>query len=105
MEQITPRRLGTNPLIETKAESELKVNKKNYYNYIIEILNDVNKPLSAKEIAVEMKRRGFTKTDERNAAAPRITEMMQKGWIECVGTKKCQYTNTQVGVFMIRQKS
>ena len=102
MEGIIARRLGQNPLLETRTEAELKVNKKNHYFQIIEILNDFNVPMTAKEIAVEMKNRGYSKTDERNVSAPRITEMLQKGWLDCVGKKKCQYTNTEVGVFIVR---
>lgn len=102
MDEIIPRRYGQNPLAETKSEAELKVNKKNHYFQIIEILNDFDKPMTAKEIAIEMKNRGYSKTDERNVSAPRITEMMQNGWLECVGKKKCQYTNNLVGVFIVR---
>ena len=58
--------------------------------------------MTAKEIAVEMKSRGYSYTDERNVSAPRITEMLQKGLLDCVGKKKCQYTNTEVGVFVVR---
>ena len=50
---------------ETKAEAESKVNKKNHYFQIIEILNDFDKPMTAKEIAIEMKNRGYSKTDEK----------------------------------------
>lgn len=102
MEEIVPRRPGQNPLLETRAEAELKVNKKNHYFQIIEILNDFNRPMTAKEIAVEMKSRGYSYTDERNVSAPRITEMLQNGLLDCVGKKKCQYTNTMVGVFVVR---
>ena len=102
MGKIIARRPGQNPLQETRAEAELKVNKKNHYFQIIEILNDFNRPMTAKEIAVEMKSRGYSYTDERNVSAPRITEMLQKGLLDCVGKKKCQYTNTEVGVFVVR---
>lgn len=102
MDEINPRRLGTNPLLETRAEAHCKVKKKNHYIEIIEILNDFNIPMTAKEIAVEMKNRGYSKTDERNASAPRITEMLQDGLLECVGDKVCQYTNNSVGVFVVR---
>ena len=63
MDEIIPRRYGQNPLAETKTEAELKVNKKNHYFQIIEILNDFDKPMTAKEIAIEMKKRGYSKTD------------------------------------------
>ena len=102
MDEIIPRLPGQNLLLETKVEAEKKVNKKIRYLQIIEILNDSSKPLSAKEIAVEMKKRGYSQTDERNLSAPRITELLQNGWLDCVGSKKCQYTNTMVGVFAVR---
>lgn len=102
MGEINPRRKGTNPLKETRRESNEKVKKNNHYFHIIEILNDFNIPLSAKEIAIEMKKRGYSKSDERNVASPRITEMLQDGFLEIVGTKKCQYTNVEVGVFIVR---
>ena len=93
---------GQNPLLETRGEAEQKVNKKNHYFHIIEILNDTGVPMTAKEIAVEMKNRGYSNTDERNVSAPRITEMLQNGLLDCVGKKKCKYTNTEVGVFVVR---
>lgn len=98
------RRVGQNPLIETKVESELTVDKLKRYKQIIEILveND-NKPMTAKEIAVEMKNRHYTPTDERNFAAPRITELLKKGVMDCLGKRKCEYTNKTVGVFNLRQ--
>ena len=102
MTEINPRRPGTNPLIETKKEAELKINKKNQKCRIIEILNDFNIPMTAKEISVELKKRGYSKTDERNAAAPRITEMLDEGLLDCVGTKKCSYTGNEVGVFVVK---
>lgn len=100
--EIEPRRKGTNPLIETKAEAELKVPKHKRYYQIMEILNDFEKPMSAKEIAVEMHRRGYTPSEERNYAAPRITEMLKNGWLDCIGTKVCSYSNVRVGVYVIR---
>lgn len=104
MEEISLRRLGTNPLKETKAEAEQKVNKKNYYFYIIDILNDFNKPMTAKELSVEMFKRGYSKSNERNVAAPRITEMLKIGLLDCVGTKVCKYTGNNVGAFVVRNK-
>lgn len=104
MEEISSRRLGTNPLKETRAEAEAKVNKKNHYLYIIDILNDFNKPMTAKELSVEMFIRGYSKSDERNVAAPRITEMLKMGLLDCVGTKKCKYTGNNVGAFVVRNK-
>lgn len=103
MKEIIPRRIGTNPLLETRAEAELKVNKKIRYQQIIEILSESTEPMTAKELSVEMKNRGYSKTDERNVAAPRITELLKKGILENVGTKVCEYSGTTVGVFSLRK--
>ena len=51
---MKPRIPGTNPLVETRKESEEIVNKQRRYQQIIEILTESKEPLSAKEIAVEM---------------------------------------------------
>lgn len=100
---IEERRWGTNPLNETKAESETKVSKNKRYNQIIEILTDKAKPMTAKETAIEMKLRGYAKYDERNLTAPRFTELLNKGILDCVGTKIDPHTNRRVGLFKLRK--
>lgn len=57
---------------------------------------------TAKEIAVEMKKRGDIPTDERNFTAPRLTELSIKGIVEPIGKKKCSYTGKTVSVYKIR---
>ena len=86
--------------LETRKESYEKLNKQNRYNQILEILKDKDCPMSAKEIAVEMKNRGY---DERNFAHPRITELLQMGIVDCVGKDKCQFTKRMVCKFVIRK--
>jgi len=100
---MKPRIPGTNPLAETRGESEEKVNKQLRYSQIIEILQEASEPMSAKEIAVEMERKGYTPTSERNFVSPRATELLKTGVLECVGKKKCEYTNKSVGVFELRK--
>jgi len=82
---------------ETRAEANERVPKKLRYKQIIEILKDG--PKTAKEIAVEMYRRGMTPTAERNFSGPRLTEMSFSGVVEPVGRKKCQYTGHTVTVY------
>jgi len=100
---MEPRRYGTNPLAETRAEAEEKVDKKKRYHQIIQILSESKEGMTAKEIAVEMERRGWTPTSERNFVSPRLTEMMKLGIVDCIGKKKCQYTDVMVGVFKLRE--
>lgn len=99
---IEERLVGTNPLIETRRESHESVNKQKRYMQIQNILSDYPDGLTAKEISVEMKKRGYATTDERNLSAPRINEMLKNGIVDCIGKKKCQYTNKSVGVFVLR---
>lgn len=96
---ITQRRLGENPLIENQIEAYESVDKQKRRMQIIEILEDAEEPMSAKEIAVEMYKRGYTPTSERNFASPRITELLRTGVLDCLGKKKCEYSGKSVSVF------
>ena len=96
------RRYGTNPTLETRSDANETVDKKKRYKQIIEILTD-GKEMSAKEIAVEMCDRGYTPTTERNFSSPRITELLRNGVLDCIGKKKCEYTNKTVSVFALRE--
>lgn len=99
---ITQRRMGENPMLETRAESHESVDKARRYIQIIEILSESKKTMSAKEIAVEMNKKGYTPTSERNFASPRITELLRIGVLDCVGKKKCEYSGRSVSVFGLR---
>ena len=100
---IEERRPGTNPLLETRGESHESVDKSKRYEQILEILSSNHKPLTAKEISVLMYNKGYSYSDERNVSAPRITELLKMGKIDCVGKKICQYTGKKVGAFVIRK--
>ena len=52
--------------------------------------------MTAREVAAELHRRGITATDERNFAAPRLTELKEAGKIEATGKK---YVNTQAAAW------
>lgn len=101
---IEERRYGINPLIENQIESEGMVDKETMYKHIKKILKESTEPMSSKEIAIEMKKRGYTITEERQSVAPRVTELLQSGVLECVGKKKCEYSNKNVGVFELREE-
>lgn len=101
---MQPKIPGINPLIETRAKANESVDRKTRYMQIIEILEDSKKPLSAREISVEMYRRGYASTTERNLSHPRIHELLEKGILEVAGDKVCQFTGHSVGVFELRQK-
>lgn len=87
----------------TRSEANETVDKTKRYKQIIEILEDNKEPMSAKEISVEMYKRRFTPTSERNFSHPRISELLKIGVLDCIGKKKCQYSNKMVGVFELME--
>ena len=99
---MIPRLVGEVPTFETRHEANLNVDKQKRYKQIIEVLQD--QELTAKEIAVEMFKRGYIPTSERNFAAPRLTELSIKGIVEPIGKVICEYTGKKVAVYRIRNK-
>lgn len=96
------RRPGTNPTLEARSESYELIDKQRRYKQIIRIMLDKNEPMTAKEISVEMYRRGLTPTSERNFSSPRITELLCDGKLEVVGKKKCEYSGKTVSMYELR---
>ena len=58
--------------------------------------------MTAREVAGELHRRGITPTDERNFAAPRITELYKDGKIAVTGKKLCTHSGRNVAVWAVR---
>lgn len=94
------RRYGEYTTLETRREANETVDKQKRYKEILECLG--NNKMTAKEIAVEMFKKGYTSNTDRNNAAPRLTELSQKGIVEPVGKTKCQYTGKTVAVYEVR---
>lgn len=65
----------------------------------MQILNRLDKPKTAKELAVELFDLGFTNTTERNTCAPRLTELEKMGYVKAIDKKKCEYTGKSVAVY------
>lgn len=95
------RRFGQMPTLETRADAEATVDKQMRYRQIIECLT--GNEMTAKEIAVEMWRKGYIPTSERNFTSPRLTELMDKGIVEPIGKKKCLWTGKTVTVWSMRE--
>ncbi len=83
----------------TKQESNKNIDRKKRYSQIMSILK--GRTMTAKEVAVEMNLRGFVPTSERNFAAPRLTELVDRGIVEVVGKRKCQYSNKMVAMYKL----
>lgn len=86
---------------ENRNLANESVDKQLRYMQILGVL-DGGKEMTAKEIAVEMNKRGYIPTDERNFTSPRITELLYKGILDVAGKKKCQYTGKTVTIFKVR---
>ena len=98
---IEINKLGEMPTLETRHEANESVDKEKRYKQIIEVLTG-DKKMTAKEIAVEMYKRGYIPTTERNFTAPRLTEMSYKGIVEPIGKTKCEYTGKKVSIYKLR---
>lgn len=64
-----------------------------------QILSRLDKPKTAKEIAVELFELGIIPSAERNYTAPRLTELEKRGIVRAFKKKKCQYTGKTVAVY------
>lgn len=99
MSNFEKRLPGEIPTLETRHESHEKVDKRKRYREILEVLE--GKEMTAKEIAVEMWRKGYIPTTERNFVSPRLTELGQDGVVEPIGKKICSYTGKKVSVWAV----
>ena len=70
---------------------------------ILEILTE-HGGMTAREVAGELHRRGITPTDERNFAAPRLTELYKAGKVEVTGKRPCKQTGRNVAVWAVRKE-
>ena len=64
-----------------------------------QILDRLDKPKTAKEIAVELFEIGVIPSTERNYTAPRLTELEKMGYVKAIDKKKCEYTGKTVAVY------
>ncbi len=83
---------------ETRQESNLKVDRQTRYKEILECLEKHPNGLTAREIANEL---GYK---ERNATAPRLTELTTIGKVEAVSKRYDEVTKTNVSVYKIKTK-
>jgi len=86
---------------ETRRESLETIDKAKRCMQILMVLGD--KEMTAKEIAVELYKKGLIPTSERNFVSPRLTEMSIDGRVEPIGKKKCSYTGKSVSMYRRRE--
>lgn len=103
MEGFIKRNYGEHITLANRSESEQKVDKAKRRMQVLDILKENNKPMTAKEVAVEMFRKYLTFDTDRNNAAPRLTELAQMGLVDTIGKIKCKYTGKMVTVYELRK--
>jgi hypothetical protein len=86
--------------LQTRRESNEKVNKRVREQQVLEILSD-GIERTAREVAFEMCERGFTNTVERNNASPRLTSLLEQRKVIIVGKALDTVTGKRVAVFKI----
>ncbi len=99
---VEERRTGERITITTRAISNSMVDRKSGYEKIVEVFEESNRPLTVKEIAIILFKKGLIPTDGRHEIAPRITEMDQnhKKWIRATGIKeKDEYSGRPVAYY------
>lgn len=84
--------------LETRQLSfeDIKDKRQRRYN---QILDRLDKPKTAKEIAVELFELDLIPSTERNYTSPRLTELEKMGIVKAIGKKKCEYTGKTVAVY------
>ena len=87
---------------KTRQMSFSDIQDKTKIRYI-QILNRLNRPKTAKQLAVELFELGFIPSTERNYTAPRLTELEKMGYVKVTNKVKCEYTGKTVAMYEITQ--
>ena len=105
LEMVIPRMPGEMTTFDTRHDSHMEElpKKQKRYKQIVELLREKG-PMTAKECAVAMYEKGYSKSNERNVAAPRLNELSDIGVVEPTGKKKCSYTGKTVAVYGLRSE-
>lgn len=90
---------------ETRRASHAAIKPKKLLrqDVILSILQQCG-DMTAQEVASELHRRGFSISDERNYAAPRLTELYKAGKVTPAGKKICKKTGRKVTVWSVRKE-
>ena len=102
MDGFIKRNPGEDTTLETRHDSHETVDKHKRYQQIMEVLSECG-PLTAKECADVLFHKGLLPSNERNYAAPRMTELSERGFVEPIGKKPCKWSGKMVAVYAIRK--
>lgn len=83
---------------QTRREANEKVDKTAREKQVLEILSD-GIERTARQVAFEMKERGFTNNTERNNASPRLTSLLEQRKVVVVGKAVDKITGKKVAIY------
>lgn len=87
---------------QTRWDSFEKLDKKRLHHLIISALAENSKRgLTAREVAVILYNQGYVKSNERQATAPRLTELVDAGKAVVIGKRLDEISLKQVAVYSI----
>lgn len=91
---------------DTRFESYQKVDKNRMYGLILSTLKEHEQNgLTARELAVILYNQGHIKSNERQATAPRLTELVDAGSIMVIGKRQDAISLKNVAVYSIAGSS
>ena len=85
----------------TRRESYMQVNRNRMYDLILKTLIKNHQGLTAREIAIILYNNGESYTNDRQATAPRLTELTAKNKVKVVGKRLDNITNKWVAIYKI----
>lgn len=87
---------------DTRFESFEKLDKNGLYSLILSTLNDnKEKGLTAREVAIILYNKGLLRSNERQATAPRLTELVDDGKVVIIGKRLDEISLRKVAVYTI----
>ena len=82
---------------ETRKEAYMDLDIKEKQKQVLECLG--NREMTVREVLREMLKRGYTKINDRNEVAPRMTELFQKRRLVIVAKKVDEETGKSTAVY------
>lgn len=88
---------------DTRWESFEKLDRQTMYDLILKTLESYKKDgLTARELAVKLYNQGFIKSNERQATAPRLTELVDEGILVVIGKRVDEISRKNVAVYTLK---
>lgn len=88
---------------DTRFESLEKLDRNGLYNLILSTLHDYKENgLTAREVAVILYNQGLLRSNERQATAPRLTELVDDGRVVIIGKRFDEISLRNVAVYTIK---